>query len=449
MYNRVLQKYTENISEQSDSSITSSTLHSWINGWWRSHKIEKLAEDTSASSENKKNVYLKCPYHENQKVKDIGAKWSKQKKQWYVSADSFQEHKELLTQWIDDSTVENEDNLIYLQASYKDRLQVKNLGAKFNSSLKKWYVTQELLDNNLSAFNPWLPSTKTDYSAPEIERFVYDWETMQDQLMEKDTFSDWGHLIIDEAQDFSPEMYEFLYFAGRMSDNGDLTILADENQRLHEGSNSSLYEIEKKLRIKTNRIFSLTKNFRNTIQIAKLSREFYTGLPSGKPDLPSRNGETPKLISTGSREKQAIYMANFLQSKGAGEVGVIVQDEKMRDFFYQQLKQKLENDYKVQTYSSSQPRDSANLQFDNKGTLTVLNRHSCKGLEFDIVFIPEIQDMPVDDNNLDVFKMNMYVMCSRAREELIILRNNKSCIAPDVMQYLPSVDTGLLDYMEQ
>jgi hypothetical protein len=42
-------------------------------------------------------------------------------------------------------------------------------------------------------------------------------------------------------------------------------------------------------------------------------------------------------------------------------------------------------------------------------------------LEFDTVFLPELQSYPMDPENLDVAKMNLYVMTSRARESLTVM----------------------------
>jgi DNA helicase II / ATP-dependent DNA helicase PcrA len=53
--------------------------------------------------------------------------------------------------------------------------------------------------------------------------------------------------------------------------------------------------------------------------------------------------------------------------------------------------------------------------------VTVLCFASAKGLEFDAVFLPELQTVPVDDQNELVTKMNLYVMVSRARTHLFLL----------------------------
>ena len=85
------------------------------------------------------------------------------------------------------------------------------------------------------------------------------------------------------------------------------------------------------------------------------------------------------------------------------------------------------------------------ILFDEEGTITILNRASCKGLEFDAVFIPELSSMRIDDSDLDKFKMNMYVMCSRARTHLTIFVEDQNS---SVLKHLPSKQDNILEYKD-
>ncbi|MFL7031687.1 DEAD/DEAH box helicase [Vibrio cyclitrophicus] len=261
---------------------------------------------------------------------------------------------------------------------------------------------------------------------------------------------DWGHLIIDEAQDFEPGLFSFLRLSGRQLEHGGLTILADENQRLEELRNSSLDEIRSALKLKNKpeREFTLTKNFRNTNQIAKVASHFYVGLPTGIPTLPTRQGNTPQLVIMSNTEQQIQYICRSLKNRAALEVGVIVDNDIDRALFAEEIKRQLPN-YTVQSYSSKDPKSSESLLFDKQGVVTVLHRKSCKGLEFDSVFIPQLQSFAVDDADLITFKMNLYVMCSRAREELVFLCNGSTNFNPVFFEHFPSKASGLIDYREQ
>lgn len=397
MYNRVLKRYTENIALEIDN-VQSSTMHTWFPKWWSQHKIQNIAPEIKNG-----RVYLDCNFKQKDELKNLGGKWDKQKinfnrpsrnlGMWYVSVEHYQEKPDDYSQWINPS-----------------------------------------------------------YEPIKLEQWKYDWGEMREIYLDldEDKMIDWGHLIIDEGQDFEPDFYSFLYMAGKRQVNGGITVLADENQRLEEKSHSSLEDIRKTLKLarEPEREFTLKKNFRNTRQIAEVASRFYVGLETGIPTLPDRSGSKPILVSTANIEQQINYICNYLRLRGALEVGVIVDSNDDREFFTSQLSQRLTN-YTVQTYSSQEYKKSNDLIFDKQGVITVLNRKSCKGLEFDLVFVPQLQNFTIDDSNLTTFKMNMYVICSRARSELVFMCNDEEVSTPTVLQYFPSKESGLIDYREQ
>ncbi|PMG78003.1 hypothetical protein BCU83_14825 [Vibrio breoganii] len=454
MYNRVLRRYTENVAKDIQGQVASKTMHSWLPDWWKKHGITRQDEENSVETEQKSDkVYLNSPFSDKDELKAAGGRWDGTQRKWFVSRDAYEADPLTFAKWPEfipsTSQVKQEDpNRVYLQSTYEERNEVKEAGAKYEPSERKWWVTQEQVNESPEKFEKWLGfGGKLD--PPEIKKWHYDWETMLDQYMDlpDEDVIDWGHLIIDEAQDFSPSMFKFLRSAGRCMDKGGITILADENQRLHEGQNSSLDEIRRGLRVKTDREFKLTKNFRNTQPIALMAKHFYTGLPTGVPEIPEKTGSKPKLIATQEQSKQADFIKNFLQFRGAQEVAIIVDSDTDRAFYLDKLAKALPN-YRVQYYSSSEPKTSESLAFDKQGVITILNRRSCKGLEFDTVFIPDLQNFSFSDTDLTTFNMNMYVMCSRARSELVLMYVKDRSVKAPILQHLPSESSGLMEYRE-
>ncbi len=391
MYSKVLRKYTSNVSDQQEDKVPTITLLSWAAKWWLQHKI-----DTQAVIGEK--IYLNCPYGNKDEAKSHGAKWDGRKKKWWVSNDNYNKHKNLFEQW--------------------------------------------LLEN---------------HEPPKVDDYQLDWQHMMEKLAvhigERKPVQSFGHVIIDEAQDFPPAMFRLLRFALMQMDKSGMTILADENQRLNEDHNATIKEINESLAIPKERQYLLTENFRNTHEVAQLASHFYVGLPTGKPTPPKRKGEKPVLVNTRSIDDQVQYIVDAVTNRAYGEVGVFAQNDPMRNKLYNKLQHRLRGKYRVQTYSSKDkykddhPVDD--LFFDKKGTLTVINRQSCKGLEFDAVFIPQLQTIPIDGSNLDTFKMNMYVMCSRARQALHLLYASGTGEQPDIVAYLPDQASGLLDYCDE
>ena len=78
---------------------------------------------------------------------------------------------------------------------------------------------------------------------------------------------------------------------------------------------------------------------------------------------------------------------------------------------------------RVQRFTSGdeQHGDASDLTFDRPGTITVLCDQSCKGLEFDAVFVPELQARRWDPTSIDYLRMQLYVLSSRARGHLVFL----------------------------
>ena len=393
MYNRVLKRFAQNVGADS-RNVSCSTFHSWFYNWWGNLRIENQDEESA--------------------------------------------------------------ELIYLTTPFERRLEVKEKGARWDNNARSWTATQAVINRAPEVFAPWLPGprdgtpitrvNKATYDAPEIRKFKPDWDRLIDLYTdaEPEKQKGWGHLIIDEGQDFCNDTYKFLKYASRVSESGSaITVLADDNQRLGE-ENSTTTQIADLLNIGDDRKFTLSRNFRNTRPIALLARKFYTGLPSGTPDLPDKKGNKPRLVCDANVQQQVEYIARYLRLRGNHEVGVVLPDNKLREQFFSLLTGMLTN-YTVQTYDSNDRSTSDSLIFDRQGVVTVLNRQSCKGLEFDVVFLPCLQDYEAEDTDSDTFKMNMYVMCSRARNELIMMSETPAKSDAGAMKYLPVNEPELLE----
>ena len=127
-------------------------------------------------------------------------------------------------------------------------------------------------------------------------------------------------------------------------------------------------------------------------------------------------------------------------------IGIITPDNKVRLKYFNILNeiiQKEQNEILLTTYFSKKNiKDMEKMRFD-KGGIMVINAKSCKGLEFDRVYIADINKFQVEENS-DVTKKLFYVMTSRAREKVIMLRdiNDNSCPVIDY-KILPTDDNIL------
>ena len=152
-----------------------------------------------------------------------------------------------------------------------------------------------------------------------------------------------------------------------------------------------------------------------------------------------RDGDLPVLLVKKTLDMHIDYIVRYIGNKSHEEIGIIANTDKDRKEIFKKLKEKLtEKNINIQTYSfkDKTATKAQDLKFDEKG-IGVFNRQSCKGLEFDTVFLPELQNFKIDDKGVTDFKMNMYVMCSRARSNLYLMISNEAEEDPIVCKHLP------------
>ena len=193
----------------------------------------------------------------------------------------------------------------------------------------------------------------------------------------------------------------------------------------------------------------LKTNYRNTHPIALLAQHFYPDDPaSPKPDLPDLvPAATPELLTYGTEGTPTLARIadRILQLSDRDPrklIGIIAPDNKVREKFCKALHDanpELDNDKPpIQTYASGQ-RQKEFPDF-GQGGIMVINVQSCKGLEFDIAILADIDGhRPKRDSY--ALKARFYVMVARARERVILLRTGDVCSYVDAL--LP-IDTSVL-----
>jgi DNA helicase IV len=279
-------------------------------------------------------------------------------------------------------------------------------------------------------------------------KYLYDWHAMLSPLLaaavDRPAKVTWGHLIVDEGQDFPPTMYQTLSMVAGAVNEPDgspaLTVFADDNQRINGTSNSTLEQIEQAMSLRKDRVYRLNKNYRNSKQIAEFARHYYVGLNSGMPEIPERVGRSlPRVTLASSLEVVRRRIATFAGNNAGTDIGVLCPRESERKKVFNSLRHRLsDSGIVVQTYSNADQKNhpAESLVFDKGGSVTVLNFQSAKGLEFDAVFI--IDPLVAGSGAADVqSKMQLYVMASRARDYLELLVMNPPA---DMASYLPSKD---------
>ncbi len=243
---------------------------------------------------------------------------------------------------------------------------------------------------------------------PQVQPWVYDWSRILTDINRKPpTRGLIPNLIIDEGQDLPNEFY---IVAQHLATN--ITVFADENQRLTE-HNSTIKDIRAYGGFE-GEPHVLKRNYRNTREIAVLAELFEQGLETGIADPPTRSGPLPIGSALPRLSEQIDAIVRFERAYSDLEIGVFTFTKAIQKKVINRLAGKTVNP--VQHYVGGLGTDAPLLNFDAPG-IKVVNYPSTKGLEFDAVFIPELQFTPTalpDD------LMKVYVLLSRAREWLFL-----------------------------
>ena len=244
---------------------------------------------------------------------------------------------------------------------------------------------------------------------PEHQRWHYVWEEIIDIVSNNPPpIGLLPYLIVDEGQDFPKDFYPI---AQGLSEN--LTIFADENQRLTQ-QNSTLEEIRMYTGISERH--ELRRNYRNTREIAELAAHFATGLSTGVPDQPERHGDVPATVRTKSLRSSAEFIGRYERNNPEKDIGLLVPTRELQHSFLDELSGRTANP--IQTYIGGKGEAAGVLDFDRHG-IRIICYPSVKGLEFDTVFLPELQTLTDPDSA--EFQMTFYILISRARDDLYLI----------------------------
>jgi len=126
-----------------------------------------FTETYNRFNEKPKKVYLDVPYHEKEQVKETGAKWDKKEKSWYVMSDQLdvvhnkwirKDQPEQAQEQVKDAIQDQAKSVekTFLTVDYKDKNEVKKLGAKWDKKEKTWYVPA---GQDTAPFEKWIPES--------------------------------------------------------------------------------------------------------------------------------------------------------------------------------------------------------------------------------------------------------------------------------------------------
>ncbi len=256
--------------------------------------------------------------------------------------------------------------------------------------------------------------------------YAYQWQPMLQRLQSDCAFPNRRHLVVDEGQDL-PE--DFFRYASRHVAR-TMTVFADEDQALSD-QRTTLEQIKKAAGLSDPII--LGRNHRNTPEVARLAEYFHSGRLPAAAVRRQQSGELPRLVRSADTGTTIKLVSNWYRNY-SGSVGAIVDSNETGKELQRQLAHRLPR-HRIDIYEhKGKNEDSINVLKDG---VTVLNKESVKGQEFDTVFVLELERFIPCEN--DVKRRAMYMMCTRARDHLFLV-HGPGALSTEAARALPGPD---------
>lgn len=257
-----------------------------------------------------------------------------------------------------------------------------------------------------------------------------------------------SHIIVDEAQDLSKA--QILVITKLVSEETkSISIIADAAQRIYK---SGFTWSEVGLNVRGGRTIEFKKNYRNTVPVVNAAISLLSN-EKDKSDfttVESARGGTqkPKIAYFDSWDEQSDYLKkelNELKRTNAINSTVILHRNHTG---IRSIKNFLENN----NFEVQELFNPVNIDFESD-TIKLCTLSSVKGLEFDNVFIIDLNDNiipypegfndPDDEFHISTERRLLYTSMTRTREKLYLLSSGNPS------RYLNEIDEKYLDVVKK
>lgn len=223
-------------------------------------------------------------------------------------------------------------------------------------------------------------------------------------------FDDIKHVVVDEAQDYMPVHYAIF---AKLFPFASFTVLGDVEQSVETCASSEFYnEISEVLNKKRSILLTLKRSYRSSYEITNFSLK----IPRKRPEITAfeRHEKEPELIFCEDEklEEKIITDVGLALKDGFETAAIICAESRQARKLYERLSKKMQ----ITLVEKSG---------EVKRGILVIPAYLSKGLEFDCVFIPHLDD----ENFGGFFSQNLlYVACTRALHRLTIYYSKDSNI---------------------
>lgn len=335
---------------------------------------------------NKHYEYMPL-FRRSEKIKRIilsKIKDKRDEKVWELN-EEIRKEKEKLTP---EELLIEENNL-----EFRRKLRIREIVKEVMDSrakLDSWISREDVLDI-YDRFN----GNKKEYTINDLAPILY----LAIKLEGKKATKDYRHVVIDEAQDYSPLQFKVVR---ELTGTKYFTVVGDVNQRLIKYSDlAPMMELGKIFDDVNPEIYNLNKSYRSTYEIMEYANKY---LDEDRIIPIVRHGKSVEEIEFHNNEELSESIIESLKefsNEGLESIAIITRDKEELEKVYNLISNKVHL-----------------VKFDNedvlyKGGNVIIPSYFAKGLEFDGVII--VDNGSSKDENEDLIK---YIMSTRALHRL-------------------------------
>ncbi|HAT4182628.1 HelD family protein [Clostridium perfringens] len=335
---------------------------------------------------NKHYEYMPL-FRRSEKIKRIilsKIKDKRDEKVWELN-EELRKEKEKLTP---EELLIEENNL-----EFRRKLRIREIVKEVMDSrakLDSWISREDVLDI-YDRFN----GNKKEYTINDLAPILY----LAIKLEGKKATKDYRHVVIDEAQDYSPLQFKVVR---ELTGTKYFTVVGDINQRLIKYSDlAPMMELGKIFDDVNPEIYNLNKSYRSTYEIMEYANKY---LDEDRIIPIVRHGKPVEEIEFHNNEELSESIIESLKefsNEGLESIAIITRDKEELEKVYNLISNKVHL-----------------VKFDNedvlyKGGNVIIPSYFAKGLEFDGVII--VDNGSSKDENEDLIK---YIMSTRALHRL-------------------------------
>ncbi|TSI02565.1 RNA polymerase recycling motor HelD [Lysinibacillus sp. BW-2-10] len=211
------------------------------------------------------------------------------------------------------------------------------------------------------------------------------------------------HILIDEAQDYSPFQFEFLK---RLFPSAKMTVLGDFNQAIfaHASEVVDFQVLNRLYGEEETEVINMTRSYRSTKPIIEFTRSL---IANGESIIPfERAGELPVLTQVKNHTELHRYIlskVSELQGEGYGSIAVICKSAEESKVAFEALN----------SINGMKLIKSGSAEYEQG--VVVIPSYLAKGIEFEAVIIYDASQHVYGDESL---RRIFYTACTRAMHEL-------------------------------